>query len=636
MLLMPPRNLSPSLQFGRSANNTNQTTSANNTSNGLITQDSLSIKHQKRFWDAPSVELTEMDITDTTPEAISTPSDVIRHLSVQQALHPNETGRTKLQLNSIAEPSNMFEMSEMITLLEKPIDAVVTSITGKEGVSIFANPRVRSFMMPQSSIAFSPDNEETGWLPKKNNSIQTDRWLRDNSHELLTSLVSEKVGKLDRKEFLDILKAKEGQKSLSALEALHLGEKGLIDAILVGNQDRVIVRKDLDDFLKQKKKDGWNEKDIKRFLQEGFRASEIPSHPIHEVFPDSLPGLKSDTNLSENPKLFTRAIFSKGLTRGEVATEKAYQLPTDCQVTETPKHASPAYILKNVQGPQQSILNNNVVFFTDGISHSSINTCIQALKRLDKNAQLNNSAHHIPLLINSPGGEIPASHLFTNTIKRLKTPIDIIVTGLAASAAAMHMLPSATGLRLSFPGAYIMLHEASIRAKAKDVSDDMKKSEEARLKQLSVATGRKYQDIRRDSLNDYWISSIEAMFYGDKGLIDGIMVGPKHIITRQDVTDYLKEKLGSLDAVNSKVKERLERRRDMNRETDHEFDANDPFDNVFKTIHDVAKRKSKVLGQDPEFKHSGPNSQSKTFELIPIKAYKPFGVSFPGISIIGD
>jgi len=629
MLLTPPRNLTSSLRFGRSSNSTLQTALTSNITNGLDTQDCLSLKPQKRFWDTPSVELTEMDIADTAPDPISTPSDVIRHLSVQQALHPNESGRIKLQLNSMAEPGNMFEMSEMISLLNKPIDVVVTSITGKEGVSIFANPRVRSFMMPQSSIAFSPDNEETGWLPKKNNSIQTDRWLKDNSHELLTSLVGEKVGKLNRKEFLDILKAKEGQKSLSALEALHLGEKGLIDAILVGNQDRIIVRKDLNEFLKLKKKEGWSDKDIKRFLQEGFRANEIPSHPIHEVFPDSLPDSKLDNKVSKRPELFTRAIFTKGLSRGEVAEEKPYKLPTDCQVTETPKHASPAYILKNAQEPKQSILNNNVVFFTDGINHSSINSCLQALKRLDKNAQFKNSSQHIQMLLNSPGGEVPASHLFTNTIKRLKTPVDIIVTGLAASAAAMHLLPAATGLRLSFPGAYIMLHEASIRAKAKDVSDDMKKSEEARLKQLSLATGRKYQDIRRDSLNDYWISSLEALFYGDKGLIDGIMVGPKHIITRQDVTEYLKEKLGSLDAVNSKVKERLERRRDMNRETDHEFDTNDPFDNVFKTIHEVAKRKSKILGQDPKFKYSGPDSQSKTFELIPIKAYKPFEVSLP-------
>jgi ATP-dependent Clp protease protease subunit len=638
MLPTAPRNLNPSLQFGRSSNSTSQTTSTINTASKLNPQDSLSIKHQKRFWDTPSVELTEMNTSDIAADPLSTSSDILRHLTLQQVLHPNQTGRIKLHLNSISsEPSAVFELSDMLSLLEKPIDAVITSSSGKAGLSILTHPNVRSFMMPQSTLVFPPESDGVSFLPQKNNSIQTERWLRDVSHEHLTYNVSEKAGKFDQKEFSNMLKAKDGQKSLTSLEALNFGEKGLINAILVGNNDQIITRPDLDKFLKEKKQQGWTSKDIQQFLHDGYRAGEIPSRQLRSVFPDSLPLHSQESKINLKPQLFTRSIYTKGLNRGELAPEKPYQLPLDCQVAETSKHGVPSYIVKNLKNPPTSILQNQALFFTDSIDHESINRSLQALKHFDKERIKSDSKNHIPLFLNSPGGDASfAAPLYMNTIQRLKTPIDIIVTGLAASAAAMLILPSTTGKRFALPGAMMMLHEGSMKAKAKDVSEDMKKTEESERRKLSQETGRKYQDIRRDSLNDYWISSLEAMFYGDKGLIDGIMVGPKHIITRQDVTDYLKEKLGSLDAVNAKVKERLERRRDMNRETDHEFDTNDPFDNVFKTIHDVAKRKSKVLGQDPEFKHSGPDSQSTSFELIPIKAYKPFGVSFPGISIIGD
>jgi ATP-dependent Clp protease, protease subunit len=633
VLLNKPKS---SLYFSGQVSSTPQTSPSKIPSLSLTAQDQVSLNPASpRFWDTPSVELTEMNTSDIAADPLSTSSDILRHLTLQQVLHPHQTGRTKLQLNSLsAEPSAIFELSDMLSLLEKPIDAIITSSAGKAGLSILTHPNVRSFMMPQSTIVFPPESDGISFSPQKNNSIQTDRWLRDVSHELLTYQVGEKVGSFDHKEFKNMLKAKDGRKSLTSLEALNFGEKGLINGILIDNNDQVITRSDLERFLKEKKEQGWRNKDIQQFLQDGHRASEIPSRPIKEVFSDSLPNSLQNNQLKSQPELFTRSIYTKGLTRGETAPKKPYQLPLDCQVTESSKHAAPAYIVKNLQ-QQNSILNNHTLFFTDGIDHDSINRALHALKYVDQEHSRTNSKQHIPVFLNSPGGEEPASLLYMNIIKRLKAPIDIIVTGLAASAAAMYILPSATGKRFALPGAMMMLHEGSIRAKAKDVSDYMKKAEESGLRKLSLETGREYKELRRDSLNDYWISSLEAMFYGKKGLIDAIIVGPRHIITRQEVTDYLKEKLGSLEAVETKVKERLERRRDMNRETDHEFDINDPFDNIFKTISEVAKRKKRILGEDPEFIHSGPNIHSSKMELIPIKAYKPFEMSLP-IKFIGE
>jgi hypothetical protein len=73
----------------------------------------------------------------------------------------------------------------------------------------------------------------------------------------------------------------------------------------------------------------------------------------------------------------------------------------------------------------------------------------------------------------------------------------------------------------------------------------------------------------------------------------------------------------------------LERRRDMSEELDHKFKADNPLDNFYKTIQEVAKRKVRILGKDADFLHSGPDPKAKTIEHVPIKAFKPFKIKLP-------
>jgi ATP-dependent Clp protease protease subunit len=618
--------LSPiALRFGRSttsvsnssASNTNK--AQNTAATTTLKTDTLSIPKQNSFWESPCVEISDLhsELSALTP--VTQGGNIMRHLFVQQMLHPNT--RVQFHLNNILETNLVFDFFPALSLLEKPVDVISKSMTSKAGLCALTHPNVRSFMTPESFIIFESDKDKGSRSHRRNTEIQIDRWRENIAHENLATQVLNKIGKYDRKELITLFKAREGMKTLSSLEALHLGEKGLVDGILVGNQDQVVTRKDLDDFLKNKKeKEGWTKKQVEHFLQDAFRINEIPSQPLKRVFPDSLP-IKTNPTITK-PELFTRQIYSKKFSYGETQNEKAFELPTQCQIVDSHYHPSSALILKNIQNGQSSILNNHAVFFTDEVDRNSIGNCITALKRLDHFNQSSGSTKHIPLILNSGGGSVASSKVYMDALKFLKTPVDVIITSVAASAALTFLTLAATGKRFASPNALLMLHETSLLGSHADTGDFAKQSLESIQRYIAQKTGRPVTEIRKDILNDYWLNPLEGLFYGDKGLIDGILVGPRHVITRKEVMEYLKEKLGSEDAANKKIKERLERRRDMHKELDHDFDPNDPFDNVLKTFEEVTKRKTRILGDDPDFKHSGPNLNAKIIEHIPIKPFK--------------
>jgi hypothetical protein len=96
---------------------------------------------------------------------------------------------------------------------------------------------------------------------------------------------------------------------------------------------------------------------------------------------------------------------------------------------------------------------------------------------------------------------------------------------------------------------------------------------------------------------------------------------------------YLVEKLGSVEAVEKRIKERLEERRNIAKDLmDNKFDPEDPLANFTRTIREVARRKNgvKELGVHPDFLHSGPkrlaSGLTSWIEHIPVKTYKPFSL----------
>jgi ATP-dependent Clp protease protease subunit len=129
------------------------------------------------------------------------------------------------------------------------------------------------------------------------------------------------------------------------------------------------------------------------------------------------------------------------------------------------------------------------------------------------------SQDRITLVIDSPGGDISGLFTIHDTVQSLRSKVDTMCLGMAASAAAV-VLATGTGVRSATPNARIMLHQPHGgigRGTARDLEIAAKEFLflKARLEHiLAERTGQTVERIREDTDRDYWMSAEEALAYG--------------------------------------------------------------------------------------------------------------------------
>lgn len=569
------------------------------------------------LWNMPSVEITSSNMHFYEPTAIAT--TILQQLYAQQALYGSKKP-VELVLNGGAEPSGfaLLGLVDAMSLLPQSPHISVKSTTEKAGLAALLNTQGLTSMWPQAGIFITPSkayrNRQT------NSDVQRERWLNDQIIQLMATSYIRKSGmaESERENIVKLLKAQDGQKKFNAMQALNQGKKGIISYIKLGN-DRGVNRADLDGYFKQQ---GWDpttnvgKTKIKEFIRDADNVYHIPARPLSELFPEYAPKPVAHSEKGEPPSLSLR-LDNKKTHQSKVVKQT---IPPQRILIESLVEKAVPQILHFPDKKPDSILSNDSILFSTEVGIGSINNLAKALTSLDQKRVNEKSQHHIPVYVTSPGGEISAGNLFKDIVKQLQTPVDVIIHGYGASAAVMHLLVGATGKRFAMPHTLLMVHESNIAGQdAHVVGEVMKDGLESILRLLSKKTGRPLEEIRRDTRQDYWLNPLEALFYGKKGLLDGIVVDGNGVITRHDVEKYLQEKLGSAEAAEKYIKERLERRRDMNIEMDRKFDVNDPFDNVAGTIEKISMATRHKLGVHPDFLHSGPHPSSDSIEHIQVK-----------------
>jgi ATP-dependent Clp protease, protease subunit len=570
-----------------------------------------------RLWNMPSVETTSSSLQFYEPTAIAT--TLLHRLYTQQALHGG-TQPLELVFNGGAEPSahEVLSLGDGLSLLPESPHVSVKSTTGKAGLAALLNTSGLTSMWPQANIIIDPSKA----LRKRqtNSDVQRERWLNEQRLQAIATVFLSKSGMSESKrdKVMKLLKAQEGRKVLNAMQALNEGKNGIISYIKMGN-DRGIVRTDLDAYFKQQ---GWDpktvdgKKAIKEFIRDADNVDLIPSRPLAELFPQ----YASHKVMQDQPRpsLAVRRIRKDNAFESKVHSRV---LPKQTTIIESMQDRVLPQIL-TFPGAKKpaSLLSNDGILFSTGVSIDSINHLARSLAHLDQKRVAEKSNHHIPVYVTSPGGNVHAGDLFKDTINQLKTPVDVIINNYGASSAVMQLLVGATGKRLATPQSLLLVHEGSIASSdAHEVGDYMKEGEGSMLRFLAKKTGRSLAELRRDTKQDYWLNPLEALFYGKKGLLDGILVHGTGLVTRADVQKYLEQKLGSSQAVDMYLKERFERRRDMGAELDRKFDVNDPFDNFIDTTEKIVARTGHKLGEHPDFLHSGPHPTSDAIEHIQVK-----------------
>jgi len=167
------------------------------------------------------------------------------------------------------------------------------------------------------------------------------------------------------------------------------------------------------------------------------------------------------------------------------------------------------------------LLMDRIIFLGTPVNDDVANMIIAQLLFLEAD----NPGRDIHLYINSPGGSVSAGLAIYDTMQFLKSPVNTICMGLAASMGAFLLTAGARGKRSALPNSRIMIHQPSGGASGTAADIEIQAKEilylRSRMNELMAKhTGRPLEQIERDVDRDRFMSAAEAVGYG---LIDQVI-----------------------------------------------------------------------------------------------------------------
>ena len=160
------------------------------------------------------------------------------------------------------------------------------------------------------------------------------------------------------------------------------------------------------------------------------------------------------------------------------------------------------------------LLKERIIFISGEINDAMSNSIIAQLLLLDSQ-----NHNDIYLYINSPGGSVTSGLAIYDTMNHIKSDINTICFGLAASMGAFLLAAGTKGKRFILPNADVMIHQ--ILGKSEGQASD-KKIDTNRIIQLkkrckkkkTKSTGKSIKKIEQDTDRDYYLTATEAIEYG--------------------------------------------------------------------------------------------------------------------------
>ncbi len=169
------------------------------------------------------------------------------------------------------------------------------------------------------------------------------------------------------------------------------------------------------------------------------------------------------------------------------------------------------------------LLKDRIIMLTGPVEDGMANSIIAQLLFLD--AQDNTK--DIYLYINSPGGSVSAGLAIVDTMNFIKSDVQTIVMGMAASMGTIIASSGAKGKRFMLPNAEYLIHQpmggAGQGVQQTDMSiiaDHLVRTRDTLEKILSDNSGKSIEQVHKDAERDHWMSAKETLEYG---FIDEIM-----------------------------------------------------------------------------------------------------------------
>ena len=167
------------------------------------------------------------------------------------------------------------------------------------------------------------------------------------------------------------------------------------------------------------------------------------------------------------------------------------------------------------------LLKDRIIMLSGPIEDNMANAIIAQLLFLD--AQ--DSGKDIYLYINSPGGVVTAGLAIYDTMNFIKSDVQTIVMGMAASMASVLASSGTKGKRFALPNSEILIHQPSGGAQGQQteieiVAEEILKTRKKINQILADNSGQTVEKLNHDTERDNYLSAQEAKEYG---LIDDIM-----------------------------------------------------------------------------------------------------------------
>jgi len=181
----------------------------------------------------------------------------------------------------------------------------------------------------------------------------------------------------------------------------------------------------------------------------------------------------------------------------------------------------PPYVIERSPRGERSydifsrLLMDRIIFLGTPVNDDVANIIIAQLLFLEAD----NPDRDIFLYVNSPGGSVSAGLAIYDTMQYLKSPVNTICMGLAASMGSFLLAAGRKGKRSALPHSRIMIHQPSggTQGTAADIEVQAKEILYLRAQlndMYSKHTGRPVEQIERDMVRDYFMSAEEAKEYG--------------------------------------------------------------------------------------------------------------------------
>ncbi|MDN5574385.1 MAG: ATP-dependent Clp endopeptidase proteolytic subunit ClpP [Pediococcus sp.] len=167
------------------------------------------------------------------------------------------------------------------------------------------------------------------------------------------------------------------------------------------------------------------------------------------------------------------------------------------------------------------LLKDRIIMLSGPIDDDVANSIIAQLLFLD--AQ--DSDKDIYLYINSPGGVVTAGLAIYDTMRFIKSDVQTIVMGMAASMASVLASSGTKGKRFALPHSEVLIHQPSGGAQGQQTEIEIAATEILKTRKelnkiLADNSGQPLKNISRDTERDHYFTAQEAVDYG---LIDAIM-----------------------------------------------------------------------------------------------------------------